>query len=251
MRDSSFQFTSRDNMIRYINRARVQVAKESACLTALVTGQSAFGTSAQPGYAIPGATIPGTLPGSDPNNQNSAGAASTTQNSFTTIPGVELYPYSYANPYLRAQYSGYSNVIYVSDISCSWGGFMPPLVWRPWDQLQSIYRSYNMGVTSYPCIWSQMMVGENGQIWLFPIPSTLNPGAMEWQCVCTPINLYSDDDPEALPGIYQDAVQYYACYIAYLSQQRTGMADVMKGQYQERLQIAGVSGDWGHSPASV
>ena len=73
-RDSGYQFTTQAQWIRYINIARREIAKRSACLEAVVTGQSAFGTSAQPGNMIPGAFIPGTLPGSAPGNSNEPGA---------------------------------------------------------------------------------------------------------------------------------------------------------------------------------
>lgn len=247
LRDSSAQFTSISSLNRYINAARRQIAMRSACLNVNVTGQAAFGTGAQPGFAIPGAIVPGSLPGSLPNNQNEPGAPSTPTNQFTTIPGVELYSYGYAKPFLQGQYAGYDSVIYVSEVSVSWGGIMPALDWLPFEDLQALARSVNLGVSSYPYVWSQKGIGESGQVYLFPIPSSLAPGSMEWQCVCTPKPLYSNDDFCALPGIYQNIVKYYAAYLAYLSQQRTGMAQTMRGLFEEQLQISGVAGDWGHA----
>jgi hypothetical protein len=69
---------------------------------------------------------------------------------------------------------------------------------------------------------------------------------MEWECVCTPKPLYTNDDYEALPEIYHGCVKYYACYLAYLGQQRTGQAEIMRGLFDEQLMISGVSADWGH-----
>lgn len=246
LRDSGAQFTTTTNLNRYINLARREIAKRSACLQALVTGQSAFGTTAQPGYAIPGAMIPGTLPDTASNNSNEPGASSTASNSFTTISGVELYTYQYAKPYLQRQYEGYDSVIYVFNVSISWGGNRPTLNWMPWNDLQAYCRSFNLGVTSYPSVWSQKGVGENGQVWLFPTPSNLSFGEMEWECICTPKPLYTNSDFEALPEIYQSCVKYYAARLAYLGQQRTGMAQIMDGLFEEQLLISGVSSDWGH-----
>lgn len=246
LRDSNSQFTTTAQLTRYINTARKEIAKRSACLEALVTGQSPFGTSAQPGYMIPGAAVPGMLPGSAANNSNEPGATATTSNGFVTIPNVELYTYEYAKPFLRAQYSGYDSVIYVFNVSVSWGGNMPTLYWMPWDNLQAYARAYNLGVSSYPCAWSQKGVGERGQVWLFPVPANISFGTMEWQCICTPLPLYSNDDFEALPGIYEGCVKYYAAYLAFLGQQRTGMAEIMHGQFEEQLLISGVASDWGH-----
>lgn len=247
LRDSNAQFTSITSLNRYINGARRQVAMRTACLSVNVTGQAAFGTGAQPGYAIPGAMIPGTIPGSLPNNLNEPGAVSTPTNQFTTIPGVELYSYGYAKPFLQAQYAGYDSVIYVSSVAVSWGGIMPTMDWLPFDDLQALARSVNLGVSSYPYVWAQKGVGEMGQVYLFPIPSSLAPGSMEWQCICTPKPLYTNDDFCALPEIYQSCVVYYAAYLAFLAQQRTGMAATMRGLFEEQITIAGVASDWGHT----
>lgn len=246
LRDSRLQFTSRAQMIRYINRAREEVAKRSMCLQALVTGQSGFGTSAQPGYAIAGAMIPNTLPGSNPNNENEPGAQATASNSFTTMPGVEVYTYDYAKPYVQQQYQGYEAVTFVFNVAVSWGGYRPVLRWEPWDNLQAYYRSFNLGVTSYPFVWSQKGVGQAGQVWLYPVPNNLFPGEMEWECICSPKKLYSDTDYEAIPEIYQGCVKYYAAYLAYLSQQRMEMASSMRQLFDEQLVVNNVATDYGH-----
>lgn len=246
MRDANGQFTSTAQFVRYVNQARREVAKRSACLQAVITGQSAFGTSAQPGNMIPGGFIPGTLPGSNPGNSNEAGATATTSNQFVTIPGLELYTYNYANPFLQAQYQGYDKVIYVFNISCDIGGYMPTLRWMPWDNLQAYARAYNLGVTSYPSAWAAKGVGEYGQAWLFPMPTTMGFGTMLWEAVCTPKPLYTNADYDALPETYRQAVNYYTCRMAYLGQQRTGMAEIMNGLFEEALMIAGVATDFGH-----
>lgn len=246
LRDSKSQFTSDQMLTRYINSARREVAKRTACLQALVTGQAPFGTGAQPGNIIPGAMIPGMLPGSAANNANEPGAASTPSNQFTVLPGVELYTYQYAKPFLQGQYAGYDSIIYVFNISISWGGARPTLRWMPWDNLQAYVRSYNTGAFSYPQIWGAKGVGENGQAWVWPVPIQIPFSEMEWECVCTPRPLYTNDDFEAIPEIYQGSVKYYASRMAFLGQQRTAMAEIMSGLFEEELLIAGVASDFGH-----
>lgn len=245
-RDANYQFTTQAQWIRYINQARRQIARRTACLQAVVTGQSAFGTSAQPGNMIPGALIPGTLPGSNSGNSNEAGAQATASNQFVTIPGVEMYTYNYANPFLQGQYSGYDKIIYVFNISCDIGGYTPTLRWMPWDMLQAYARAYNLGVTSYPVLWSAKGVGENGQAWLFPMPTNMGFATMIWECVCTPKPLHTNADFEVLPETYHICVRYYAARMAYLAQQRTGMAEIMEGLFEEQLIINSVATDWGH-----
>lgn len=248
LRDGNFQFTSKNQLIRWINLARRQIALRTGCIQLLITGQSPFGTSSQPGFFTPGAAVPGMLPGNAPNNANAAGANNTASNSFNTIPGLEYYPYTFANAYARAANAGVKAIVYVFNVSVSWGGIRPTLNWVPWDDIQAYARSYNVGAFAYPFVWSSLGVGENGQVWLFPCPSVSTPGEMEWQCNCIPIDLTNDSDYEAIPNPYQSAVKYYAASMAYLGSQRTGQAQIMMELFNDQIETSTVGSDMGHVP---
>lgn len=237
LRDSNYLFNSQATLTRYINLARDQVAKESGCLRALIAGQAPSGTASNPNLLTPGAGIPGTQ---------------ITQQ-FTTLVGVEKYPYGYANSFLKKNYTGYRAVVDVIDVAVSWGGNRPNLNWMPWDDLQAYARAYNIGMFSYPFLWSNSGSGTKGQVWLFPIPQVIQavgaqPGAageMEWDVTCLPEYLYTSDDYEALPESITDAVPFLAAHYAFLGSQRYSMAAVMQTLYQERLGIANTAGDRG------
>ena len=246
LRDTSFQFTSQKQLTRWINLARRQVALRTGCISTLITGQSPFGASSQAGYAIPGATTPGTLPDGNPNNFNAAGAQSTSSNSFQSIVGVERYPYSYGNAYLQAANEGVKSIVDIFNVSVSWGGIRPTLNWCPWDDLQAYARSYNVGAFSYPFLWSSLGAGENGEVWLFPAP--VQALEMEWQCSCIPKDLYTDSDYEAIPHPYQSAVKWYAAGMCYMASQRTGQAKLMFDEFNEQLGISTVGSDKGKIP---
>ena len=53
---------------------------------------------------------------------------------------------------------------------------------------------------------------------------------MEWNCVCTPIDLVDDTTAEAIPFPWTDAVPYFAAYLAFMSGRRPieakGMYDI-------------------------
>ena len=238
LRDSNYLFNSQSTLTRYINLARDQVAKESGCLRCLIPGSAPFGNAANPATLIPGAADPG----------------SPTTQGFTTLVGVEKYHYGYALPFLKATQAGVRAIVDVIDVAVSWGGNRPVLNWMPWDDLQAYARSYNVGVFSYPFLWSSAGSGSKGQVWLFPIPevsaSSTAPnlaGEMEWDVTCLPSYLYSDDDYEALPESVQDAVKYYAAHLAFLGSQRFSMAAVMKSLFNEALVIDNTAGDRGKS----
>lgn len=240
LRDSNYLFNSQTKLTRYINLARDQVAKQSGCLKAIIAGTAPFGNASNAGSLIPGAGQPG----------------SPLSQQFCTLVGVEKYHYGYANPFLTANNQGFRSIVDVIDVAVSWGGNRPSLNWMPWEDLQAYARSYNIGVFSYPFLWSSHGSGSKGQVWIFPVPQTIATGTtlansagatgeMEWDVTCLPSYLYSDNDYEALPESVSDAVKFFAAHLAFLGSQRFGMAAVMRSLFNESLGIDNTAGDRG------
>lgn len=247
LKDQAFSFTSRDQLIRWINEARRQAAARSGCIRRMVTGQSAFGASAQPGSIIPGGMQPGALPDSAPDAQYYA-----TTNTFNTVTNVERYPYQgFINPLLKAQHAGVKGVIDVVELAVCWGSGVgasprPALAWLPWEDFQAYCRAYANLVTSYPYYWTTYNDGPMGEIWLFPVPSMAME--IEMDVFCVPLDLYSDDDFEAIPEDYSDAIKYGAAALAYMASRRYGQAQIMMDQFADRLGVARVASDMGKTP---
>lgn len=226
LKDSRALFWDTPTLDRAINQARQQIATIFGCIRILVPGTVAFGGGAVPGSMIPGGGTPG--------------LRNTT---FQTIAGVEKYSYEFANAYVRAQNQHVAGISDVVSVSISWGGIRPSLDWEPWENLQAYYRSYNVGVTSYPFVWSTYGDGHRGQVWLFPIPQTALE--MEWDTFCFPKALTTDSDYEALPDPFSDYVQFYAAHLCYLGSQRMGMADAMLTLFEKNSGLARFSSDRG------
>lgn len=235
LRDSNNQFTSKANLVRFVNQARYQIALQTDCIQLVISGNAPYGGSGNPGLALPGAMTPG----------------ASNVNSFSTISGVEKYSFEYANPYAQAQNSGVKGIIDVVGVSVSWGGIRPTMNYMPWLDLQAYARSWNVGVTSYPFLWSTQGYGEKGQVWLFPIPNVSasltqgGQGEMEWQVTCVPKPLYTDNDTEAVPEPFQQYVQYYAAYLALLAGQRFGAAQIHLNYLNDNLGIGASASDRG------
>jgi hypothetical protein len=224
LHDQSNLFTGLFQLNRWINGARNQVAQDTGCLRALVAGQAPFGAAAQAGSAVPGGAVAGLPP--------TCG--------FNTIAGQEVYAYALANEYVQQQYRGYGQVIDVFDVAVSWGGAIRPVQnWMPWDNLQAYARSYNIGVFSYPFVWSDTGTGQNGRIWLWPAPSNVNE--MEWDCFCIPLPLYTNDDFEALPENHQRCVAYWAAYLGKLASNQYEAASVLQGEYYKQITTVSAS----------
>jgi hypothetical protein len=243
LNDPNFSFTSRSQLVRWCNQARRDCAKRTACIRRLVTGQSAFGASAQPGYAIPGAMQPGALPGAFP--QALSGSYGAVQNAMMTIPGVERYPFvGFFNPALQAQYAGCDEVIDAVALAVNWGGTTrPQLDWMPWDDLQAYARAYSVLNTSWPVLWSVYNDGPQGEIWVYPAPSQATE--MELDAICTPKNLNTDDDFDVIPSGFQDALMFGAAKFSFMSRGRYAQAQAMEDQFASGIGVARVAVDGG------
>ena len=234
LRDPNGQFFSTPQITRYINRARAQAAQITACVRVLAAGGSPYGSDSTVGTAVVGGFVPGAV----------GNPQGTTV--FNTIVGQEKYPFSYANALIKSQNAGVKGIMDVMSVSVSWGGMRPTLNWMPWEELQAYCRAWNVNVRSYPSVWSTNGSGETGEVWLYPIPGSVQE--MEWLCSCAPAALWSDDDPEAIPSPYRDGIKYYAAAQAFLASNRTGLAKEMEQVFHEYLILAGAASDRGKIP---
>ncbi len=100
-----------------------------------------------------------------------------------------------------------------------------PLESRPWEWFSEFYLNQPGAVDGAPTIWSQLIMGSTGDIYLAP-PTTTGL-TIYVDSVLLPINLATDADPELLPYPWTDAVPYYAAYLGFLSAQRTQDAQAM------------------------
>ena len=218
--------TTRTQLIRWINLARKKTCQMTGCLEALISGNCASGASAVPGLAVVGAALPGN---------------DTVQN-FQTIANTECYPYAYATPFLQANNYGYKAVIEVKQVAISWGSFRPAMTFMPWVDLQAYLRASSINVFNFPVVWSTKGDGVRGEVWLYPPPSVSgvstvgnSQGEMEWYVSCIPKDLYSNNDYEAIPDPYTDAMKFLAASYAMLGTQRYGTAQVYADLWADEL----------------
>ncbi|MDE2103317.1 MAG: hypothetical protein KGL39_39115 [Patescibacteria group bacterium] len=162
-----------------------------------------------------------------------ATATATLTDFLATVESQEVYDFSTANALLIAANPGIESIIAVQSIAVSWGAMKPVLEYRDWSSFQAYLRSYNVGSQNYPTVWSQYGRGKSGSVYFWPIPATV--AGMDWDCYCDPIALTDDDDTEALPYPWTDAVQFLAAEYAYRNAQRASDAARMKGEYKRFL----------------
>ena len=144
-------------------------------------------------------------------------------------------------------YAGCKGITDVINCSVNWGGAVrPSLAWMAWDDLQAYARAYATRVMSYPYYWSTYNDGEFGEIWLFPAPSTI--GDIELDAICVPIDLYSDDDVDAIPPGFRNAIKFFAAGMAYMGKQQYSQAGEMRSIFADRLGIGNLAANRGKTP---
>jgi len=278
LNDMNYSFISPQQLTRWINTSRRNAAKRTGCVRRLITGQSAFGASAQNNVAVPSAAQPGALPGgfsngTYPNGNTTYGdfnqnynqdynvnysyypnpppyysiAYGAINNTCMTIPGVERYPYiGFFNNFLKAQYAGVDKVLDTIACAVNWGGTTRPnLDWMPWDEFQAYCRAYAVLNMSYPAVWSVFNDGPQGEIWMFPVPSQYNE--IELDVTCQPLDLIDDTTFDAIPDGFQEALKYGAAAVAFESSGRFAQAQAMEDRFADSLGIARVAVDRGKS----
>lgn len=170
---------------------------------------------------------------------------------------VDQRPYSFADINIGvAATTGIAGIFHVRRINYVSGDgelYIAPRPWEWFDQYclnNPVPLSGELG-TRVPQTWSQFGQGgqtpnattvQSGSFYLDPIPDSVY--TLRCDCVCYPNDLETDDNPEAIPFLFTDAVPFFAAYYALLGSQaqaRRADAEAYYGYYQtfiERARIA-------------
>ena len=280
--DQTFQRFNSYDLLDYINEARSYVAAQSECIRVLcpsVAGVSTIDvTAGGSGYtSVPTVTVtPPTLgtaatafasiiggsvafitvltPGdgyTDPpsviitGGGGSGASTSVTLMPFTqTVAAKEVYQFADFNPLIlgSSAITGAKEILAINSIAVSWGSMKPTLRYRPWGEFQAYYRAYNVAAQGYPRIWSQYQRGANGSFYLWPVPS--QAAQMDLDCICLPTELgfETNEDVDAIPYPWTNAVAYKAAEVAVLGEpDLRDMADRFTAHYERRMQFAAVT----------
>ncbi len=283
--DPTNQFWSVADITAYINEGRAKIAGKGQCIrvlppisggigsVAMVTAGSGYvgiptvsavglgtgftATAVMSGQTVASVTVntPGTgyFPQSTSivftptSGGTGATATAVITNVNKTVIGQEVYPFSVVNP-LVALTTGVQSVLAVLSVAISWGQGMKPTVFSwDWGSFQAQLRSYSFGLTGYPSTAAQYGFGVCGSIYLWPIPAGVY--AMDWDCICLPVDLVSDATPEALPFPWTAAVPYYAAMMCFKNSRQKDTAADMKKDFDEKMAEARSFSEPGNVPS--
>ena len=252
LHDTAGQRYSTTDLTTYINTARSQLAVEAECVRFLygldgmytLTGTFTSGsptitsiadtTGLQAGWGLYGnyvanyATIVSFTANTVTMSANATGTGSASFGTqIQTVTNQEIY----SMPTSVAVSQGIQDVIGVRSIAVNFGGTQGSnqymLETCDFSELQAYYRFYGPNLVGNPAKWARY----NSNIYMRPIPSQAYP--MQWDTVCTVIDLVNDTTVEAIPQLFTYCVPYYAAYLALMNSQRPQDADAMYKLYDQ------------------
>jgi hypothetical protein len=169
-----------------------------------------------------------------------------------TVIGQQPYPFSGIVLPTASTVSGIQGVININSLSYNSGNGQLWLTPRPWSWFSLYNQNSAVPQNGPPKEWSQFGQGAapgtsgnqasvgGGSFYLSPAPDDVY--TINCNCVCYPIPLALDSDPEAIPYLWTDAVPFFAAYFALMSAQTNArMADaanMYKGHYNEFMDRA-------------
>lgn len=261
------------DLIRYVNLARREVAMRSQCLRVLtpVSGSvmSVAVTNPGSGYTDPTVTITapdfpagqgpypnglqaeanitqigGTIAGinidnggygyfqpeviiNDPTGTGATAVASISP-TWQTAAGQEVYKFSSID---LSAFPGYGVIFMVLGVSIIYANYRYSLPVYSFSTYQARIRQYPLQYQYVPTIGAQYGRGEAGSFYLYPISSQAYQ--MEFDCFCLPQDLGTDQDVEAIPQPWNDAVPYFAAYLAFMELQNFNSARILEDQFNK------------------
>lgn len=279
--DSRQMLVNPQDIIDYINRARRQVAMQAQCIRVLppISGQVATVevTAGGTGYTSPTVTIAEPdFPsgrGSLPNGQQASAIATVVDGVITDIQvtnggagyfqpeititddtgsgatatanispivvteqGKEVY--SFADVPL-GNFPGVGEILAVKSVSFIYANYRYSLPCYSFSTYQAIIRQYPLQYSYVPTMCAQFGQGVNGSLYFYPLPSQVYQ--FELDCICLPIDLQTEQDYEAIPLPWTDAVVWLAASFVYNSLQNPNLGRYYNDMYMNYLRIHSAS----------
>jgi hypothetical protein len=149
----------------------------------------------------------------------------------TLNQGQEQFPFSAVD---LSMFPGVSSIYMVRGVSVIFSNYRYSLPFYSFSVYQAMIRQYVASQFQYvPAYGSQFGQGTSGTLFLYPPPS--QQYQMEWDCQCLPQDLIDDQSVEAIPSPWDDAVPWFAAYLAMVGLQNWNSARAFQEQYEKRM----------------
>lgn|SRR5262245_56726657 len=138
------------------------------------------------------------------------------------VTGQERYNYSDLFPTTP-------QTIDIINLTLIWGATRVPLRYYPF----TIYSAYFRPWINYRQLPVCFTVYNSGEFWVAPLPDQNYAG--EFDTARLPLALANDNTVDSIPIPYDEAVKYYAAYLARLRLQQYSEAKAQKEMYTQRI----------------
>ena len=165
------------------------------------------------GYFQPQVTI------TDPTGTGATAVATTSP--ILTLNSYQE-SYNFSNIPLQ-NYPGYGPVYAVRNVSLIYANYRYSLPQYAWSVYQAMIRQYPNQYYYVPTMCSQFGQGAAGSLYFYPLPSQTYQ--LELECYCWPQDLLTDQDVEAIPDPWTQAVVWLAAHYCYLELQNLNAAE--------------------------
>lgn len=273
LREQKQEFINPDDLISYVNRARREMALRTQCIRRLTPSSaqviSADITAAGSGYTNPTVTIsepdfPSGY-GRYPSGLQATGIATLIGDTVSDIaiqeggsgyfqPVVEITDptgtgatatlnvgpinlllqgqevYNFSDIDLTGN-PGCQSVFYVRSVAIIYANYRYTIPIYAFSEYQAKIRQYPFQYQYVPSFGSFFGQGVDGSLYVYPLPSQTYQ--MEWDCLCLPSDLTSNQSVEVIPDPWTDAVPYFAAHLAMLELQQYNAARMYLDLYEK------------------
>lgn len=156
---------------------------------------------------------------------------------LTLAVGVQSYPFS-----AIAFAPGTLGILGPNDVRMIWyqvASGQKTITSRPFEWFGQYHLNNPVPQSGFPKVWAQLGQGQAGTLFFDPLPDDtyVCPADVE----CAPVPLVDDTTAEAIPPLWQDAVPFYAAWLALMQLQRQADADMMMKRFTELMGRARVA----------
>ena len=159
-----------------------------------------------------------------------AAATTTTSSLLQTQDGQEIYNFS---DFDLSTFPGVKEVIAIRSVSVIYANYRYSLPMYSFSTYQAQIRQYPLLYYYVPTMATQFGQGASGSLFLYPVAS--QPYQLEVDCVGWPMDLMTDQDVEAIPDPWTEAVPYLTAHYCYLSLQNLNAAQYYRKSFEDLM----------------
>lgn len=159
------------------------------------------------------------------------GATATLSMSYINQLNLGQEAYAFSDVDL-SQFPGVEAIYMIKSVSLIFSNYRYSLACYDFSTYQARIRNYVASQYQYvPAVCAQYGQGVGGSFYMYPPPSQAYQ--LEFDALCLPSDLATDQDVEAIPAPWTDAIAYLAASFGYMQLQNLNYAKYYQQQFDE------------------